>query len=275
MKYALVHGQRKSPQPRQRGRCDYCQEEVVARCGRIKAWHWAHKSSTQCDPWWETESQWHRSWKERFPTEWQEVVHTDETTGERHIADIKTDSGLVIEFQRSRIDMVEQRSREDFYRNMIWVVDGDRGSLDPDYFRMGLSRDPIQLNPLGYAVQWWGPSHLLRNWSEASAPVFLDFGDGNLWRFEGFDTNTKIGYVYPIRAEWLLDACKNGQPIPAATLDEKDVPLLRRQMKPWDSLDGSLERPGQTPADEEMAVPARGNREGEAPPCPMRSRSGL
>ena len=179
----------------------------------------------------------------------------------------------MIEFQRSRIAIEELRSRETFYRNMIWIVDGDRGSLDPDYFRMGLSRDPIQLNPLGYAVQWWGPSHLLRNWSEASAPVFLDFGDGNLWRMGGFDVNTRIGHLYPIQAEWLVEACKSGQTIPAAAIKEKDVPLLRREMKPWNPPEMSLEGPERTSADE--GALAGGYREGQAPRCPARRRSGF
>ena len=53
-------------------------------------WHWAHRGSRFCDPWWENETEWHRSWKGQFPVNWQEVVHQAET-GEKHIADVKTE----------------------------------------------------------------------------------------------------------------------------------------------------------------------------------------
>ena len=33
---------------------------------------------------------------------------------------------MVIEFQHSHIDPLERVSRENFYNNMVWVVDGTR-----------------------------------------------------------------------------------------------------------------------------------------------------
>ena len=33
---------------------------------------------------------------------------------------------LVIEFQHSHMDAQERTSREKFYKNMVWVVDGTR-----------------------------------------------------------------------------------------------------------------------------------------------------
>jgi len=53
-----------------------------------------------CDNWWENETQWHRDWKNHFPVEWQEVVQIAED-GEKHIADVKTSEGWVVEFQHS------------------------------------------------------------------------------------------------------------------------------------------------------------------------------
>ena len=41
-----------------------------------------------------------------------------------HIADVKTDRGIVIEFQHSFLHRNERESREKFYQNMVWVVDG-------------------------------------------------------------------------------------------------------------------------------------------------------
>lgn len=59
-----------------------------------------------------------------FPEEWREVVRFDPDTGEKHVADVLTERGLVIELQHSAMPPEELQSREDFYRNMIWIVDG-------------------------------------------------------------------------------------------------------------------------------------------------------
>lgn len=97
---------------------------MIARCGEIITWHWAHSPRRRCDPWWENETEWHRKWKNYFPEQCQEVIHFDEETGEKHIADIKTDRGIVIELQHSSMKPDELRSREQFYESMVWVVDG-------------------------------------------------------------------------------------------------------------------------------------------------------
>ena len=233
MKLALVNGIKTEPRPRLRGICNWCGSEMVAKCGRVKMWHWAHKSKANCDPWWESEGEWHRAWKDQFPIEWQEVIHTDPATGERHIADVKTPSGLVIEFQHSPIAPEEQQSRENFYQNMIWIVDGDRGSLDGNYFSMGLSMDPINLNPLAYGIAWMGTGRLLHNWAEATVDVYLDFGHiitDTLWRLVSFEQSDSVGVVLPIPRDWLIENCINGEPIPAIAVDEKDAWRYRWQM---------------------------------------------
>lgn len=85
--------------------------------------HWAHHRLKDCDPWWENETQWHRDWKNRFPIECREVSHIA-NDGEIHRADIKTPTGIVIEIQHSFMTDAERISREKFYANLVWVVDG-------------------------------------------------------------------------------------------------------------------------------------------------------
>ncbi len=148
MKLALIEGVKSDPIPHSRGVCSFCGSEMIAKCGGVKMWHWAHRSRSSCDPWWENETEWHRGWKNRFLREWQEVVHIDPLDGQKHIADVKTPEGLVIEFQHSPIHPEELKSREEFYKKLVWVVDGDRGSLDPQFLCLGLSWDPICLEPL-------------------------------------------------------------------------------------------------------------------------------
>ena len=57
----------------------------------------------------------------------------DKETGEKHIADVRMVHNLTIEFQHSHIGSLERTSREKFYENMVWVVDGTR--LKKDYPR--------------------------------------------------------------------------------------------------------------------------------------------
>ena len=53
--------------------------------------------------------------------------------GTRHVADSKTETGLVVEFQHSHLSTVERREREAFYDNLIWIVDGTRLKRDLDF----------------------------------------------------------------------------------------------------------------------------------------------
>ena len=129
MKFALVNNHREEAQPNLKGECPSCNSPMIARCGERRIYHWAHLGHRICDPWWENETDWHRNWKNQFPTNWQEIVHHAQD-GERHIADVKTSANWVIEFQHSPIKSEEKRSREHFYKHLIWVVNGVRRERD-------------------------------------------------------------------------------------------------------------------------------------------------
>ena len=81
MKYALVDGNKTAPIKKGRGICQCCGGGMVAKCGRVKMWHWAHTPKEVCDPWWGPETEWHRMWKDQFSDLWQEIIHIDERTG--------------------------------------------------------------------------------------------------------------------------------------------------------------------------------------------------
>jgi len=199
VRYAIVDGERTEAQPHLRGVCQCCGEQTIAKCGEHVLWHWAHRQREDCDPWSEPETEWHRSWKDRFPLDWQEVAHFDPITGEMRRADVKTPDGLVVEMQNSPIHPEEMRSREDFYGKSVWIVNGDRQgtdgrsqTLDKSYFNMGRSSHPIGLDPLAFPVEWSGKSKLLHNWSKATAAVYFDFGDEILWRLDSFEPSKTI-----------------------------------------------------------------------------------
>jgi len=104
----------------ERAICGFCKKEVRGRCGKIYIWHWQHVHNADCDLWKEGETEWHRAWKNKFPFEWQETII--EKNDEKHIADIFTPNGIVIEFQNSTISSSTIAEREKFYEKMIWVI---------------------------------------------------------------------------------------------------------------------------------------------------------
>jgi hypothetical protein len=177
MKFALVDNQKKEAEKGLKGICPICQQPVIPKWGEYKINHWAHKSYEHCDKWWENETEWHRQWKNKFPTEWQEIVAIDEKTGDKHIADIKTDEGMVVEFQHSSITEEERISRERFYNNMIWIVDGTRRKRDFDHFTKAFEDKSIwrigQKNTL-YVLEY-GDDYLPKEWLNCNVPVLFDF----------------------------------------------------------------------------------------------------
>jgi competence protein CoiA len=171
MRLALVSGRRCEAGPGLPGVCQKCDSPLIPKCGKLRAWHWAHHGERHCDPWWE-ETDWHIDWKNRFPVVWQEsVLHAGD--GEKHIADVRTPDGRVIEFQHSPLAEEERRARESFYKSMVWVVDGLARKRDLRSFDK--TRHLVCQNPpvySGYAIE----CALLRDWVGRPVDVFLDFG---------------------------------------------------------------------------------------------------
>jgi competence protein CoiA len=126
MEFCLVGGIRAEPEPRLQGECPVCGSPTHAKCGRKRIWHWAHANLVHCDPWWENETEWHRRWKSRFPAHWREIIQYDNQTQTKHIADVKTAGGLVVEFQNSPMSFEERDQRESFYRPMVWVINAQK-----------------------------------------------------------------------------------------------------------------------------------------------------
>lgn len=172
MRLALVDGHRRVASPNLAGQCPGCGSTLIPKCGDRRAWHWAHRGKRHCDPWWERETEWHIAWKNRFPAEWQEIIRWA-TDGEKHIADVRTPDGRVIEFQHSTLAREERRARETFYESMVWVVDGLARKRDLSSFDK--TRYPVCRNPLvysGYKLE----CALLRDWIGRPVDVFFDFG---------------------------------------------------------------------------------------------------
>lgn len=117
MQYAILEGVKRKPFKGGKGLCPLCDAPLIAHFGEIEPPHWQHVRKADCDPWHEPKTVWHIAWQE-FPME-------DEATDEKHFADVRTDKGLVIEFQNSPITPSTISQRETFYGNMIWVVNAN------------------------------------------------------------------------------------------------------------------------------------------------------
>jgi len=150
LQYALVDQERREAFPAGHGLCPSCGAAMVAKCGPRVMHHWAHAGRQNCDPWWENETAWHRAWKALFPDTWREVSHVT-PDGEIHRADIKTATGIVIEIQHSSISDAERLSRESFYGNLVWVVDGLRFRENFDIYH----QLPDPASDLSSDLVWW------------------------------------------------------------------------------------------------------------------------
>lgn len=210
MRFALVNGERREPQPGLSGECSSCAHPMVARCGPIRIRHWAHRGERSCDPWWENETEWHRNWKDQFPVDWQEIDHLS-SSGEKHRADVKTDQGLVIEFQYSFLNSEERRARNDFYAKLVWVVNGSVRKRDKSQFFNAFKKGiPLEAYPQVRTVPSDG-CVLLREWANDRAPVFFDFGEeSRLWLLVPKSSIVGWEHVFEFPCTKFVEIYRNG-----------------------------------------------------------------
>jgi hypothetical protein len=196
MRFALLNDERIEATKGAKGVCPCCGNDLVAKCGEVYIHHWAHKK--KCDDyWWENETEWHRNWKNKFPKEWQEIIQYDES-GEKHIADVKTSSGWVIEFQHSSIARKERNSRDNFYNKLIWVVDGTRRKTDIKQFENLIVRSRhISTEPFIVDSNFPEDYRLIREWSGSKSLVLFDFGKSEVSYRSDYSSNKSLFLIYP------------------------------------------------------------------------------
>jgi len=150
MQYALVGGSLREASAGLLGRCPTCDAIMMPKCGTKIMHHWSHRGRLNCDPWWENETEWHRAWKNRFPEFCREISHRS-SAGEIHRADIRAPGGIYVELQHSSLSDSERNAREEFYQNLIWIVDGSvfRKNFDLYHFL------PDPESPLAQDISWY------------------------------------------------------------------------------------------------------------------------
>lgn len=235
LQFAILNGTRVEAAPGLSAECPQCGKAVVAKCGPIRVWHWAHLGKRTCDPWWENQTPWHHGWKSEFPADWREFIAED-GNGERHIADIKTPHGLCIEFQHSHLRPHERAAREVFYcPNLAWVVDGTRLKRDLPRFVQGqqsfrrIGKLPLFLVP--FPQECFPP-----DWLNCRALVFFDFNgtaetrpeDAILWGLLPDRVEGQAVVVAMRRREFVNLAQQRAEIIPARTWLATIAAALRR-----------------------------------------------
>lgn len=161
MKYALIDNKKVEANPNIKNAiCPLCNSKVITKCGNIKVRHFAHKNNINCDDWFENETWWHRAWKDKFDKELQEVIIKKEN--KKHIADICYET-RILELQNSAISSEEILEREEFYDNMMWIINSD------DFY------DNFDLRKKGenyYTFRWKWPR---KSWIYSTKLKFIDF----------------------------------------------------------------------------------------------------
>jgi len=105
-------------------KCICCNTKLIAKLGKIKMHHFAHENKIECDSFRTTDSMtfWHQYWQSFVDTKYFEYIIIKDN--KKHIADIyNPDKKLVIEVQHSNITPQKIKEREDFYDNMLWLID--------------------------------------------------------------------------------------------------------------------------------------------------------
>lgn len=183
MRYALDGTEiRTEPTPTlRRATCPTCGSTVIAKTGRIQAWHWAHANLTDCDTWAEPDTTWHTTWQNKFP------AATRELTLGAHRADIVTPT-VILEIQHSHLSIDDICERERFYsriarltgRTFVWLFDATEAAAGG---RLELRRHDGK--PDDYRTFRW--RHARKSIAACHAPTFLDLPDGLL----------QLGRLYP------------------------------------------------------------------------------
>ena len=204
MLFAIVNDEKVEALPKTIGKCPLCEQNVRSKCGEIYVWHWAHIKNESCDDWYEPETHWHKNWKLIFGKELCEIVISKD--GTKHIADIRTEKGVIIELQNSPILKQVIRRREHFYgEQMIWIINGvhfkENFQISPSKIfedeQYYLSNNPLaqKMDIISSSI---GEQNFIWNrprrcWDAVQRNVFIDFGGEEIfWVKSGM--GSKCGY---------------------------------------------------------------------------------
>jgi hypothetical protein len=177
-----------------RAACADCTTPMIAKCGDVKVWHWAHASEQPGCPS-AGESEWHLQWKATGLEGTQEIA-----VGSRR-ADVLAPGGYAVEFQASSMSGAEVLAREkDWKRKLIWIFDVRQQYANGQIvLRTHPDRKP------GDAYRNVTYSYPLERVKVATCRVLLDLdGERLLYVGKWFDGRRPLqGYGWLVSRDWV------------------------------------------------------------------------
>ncbi len=159
--------------------CPCCKKPLLLRAGNVRRAHWAHLTAESCDEWWEKESEWRNKWVHKLcelPNV--DIENVIEKDGAKHFYDARFNESLVVICRRKKIPANQLINREDFFGDMVWLVDG-RTSEYQEYVQFMYSRKRIKIEGIldgQMCKMWFYPnSRLFNRWRDSQRPVVFDF----------------------------------------------------------------------------------------------------
>lgn len=156
MLYAQHNEIKTKATPGAKGICPGCGNNVIAKCGKIMTWHWAHQHLSDCELANKEETEWHLSWKSLFNPN-----YVEQRLDSGKVADVKLIDGLIIEFQNSKMRAEDFLKYEEARPNMVWVFNGKTYAKNLNIINRGNY----------HSIYWkWIPKTI----HYCSRPIFID-----------------------------------------------------------------------------------------------------
>jgi hypothetical protein len=188
-------------------------------------------------------SEWHMNWQNEFDKEYREIIHHGKLG--KHIADVKTKHGHIIEFQNSPISSKEILQREEFYGDkLLWILNSDTFKLQlnseknnkkkyeikfSELFKILFEKEILEIQDFIFAKSKYSIYNSINSFFKISKckNVYIDMNDGNLLKLQrkGSDYNyilTYHGYKTTLDVNFKFDFLKSKMQ-KQIKFDNKDV----------------------------------------------------
>lgn len=159
--------------------CPCCKKPLLLRAGEVRRAHWAHLTAESCDEWWEKESEWRNKWlHELCKSSNVDIENVIEKDGVKHFYDARYNESLVVICRRKKIPANQLVNREDFFGDMVWLVEGGMSEYQ-EYIQFMYSPKRIKIEGIldeQMCKMWFYPNtRLFSRWRDSLRPVVFDF----------------------------------------------------------------------------------------------------
>lgn len=201
MYYAMdFFGRKIPPTKNAKATCPGCGFKVIAKCGYINAWHWAHAQNLSCS-FNKQETDWHLFWKSLFNSDFVEVKKGN------HVYDVLLPNMDAFEFQNSSIKPEEIISRQNNGVTVNWIVNGMSFSDNFKIRKRGKVFDFYKrkyINTNYETFRWKWPR---KTYKYMNMPILFDFGY-NAFLLKRNYNEMRSGWGYECNWDQCLVKCR-------------------------------------------------------------------